>query len=140
MKQLIFAGFFFLIPSVLYAQNISEKQVSFVNKFVAAVDNNDVKKTYTFLDTKYRKEQTRFLNGNKEQLVNELFSGTGMDDDTFVVIPVTEVLRIEVAEIEPNEDGSFVYIFRVRDSEHDILASLTLIKKGRRFSFVGAVG
>ncbi|MCR9173581.1 MAG: hypothetical protein NXI10_13855 [bacterium] len=140
MKQLLFIAIFFTLPNFLLAQEISEKQKSFVNKFVKAVDANNVRKVYTFLDTKYRNEQRRFLGGDKEQLVNELFSGNEMGGNAFVVIPVTEVVRIEIAEIEENEDGSFVYIFRVRDTEHDILAPLTLQKKGRRFGFVGAVG
>ena len=39
-----------------------------------------------------------------------------------------------------NADGSYEYVFRVRDADHDILAYLHLDKKGKRFGFVGAVG
>lgn len=140
MKQLIFISILFLLPLASRAQEISDDQINFVNDFVAACKNHDYKKVYKHLDKSYRKEQRKFLKGNKTQLMDELFGGTGIDDDEFVVIPISEIIKIEVAEVMENEDGSFEYIFRVRDAKHDILAYLQLEKKGKRFGFVGAVG
>ncbi len=140
MKQLIFIGVLFLFPFGSNAQDISEDQIAFVNNFVAAAQEHNYKKVFKHLDKSYRKEQKKFLKGNKTQLMDELFGGTEIDGDKYIGIPISEIIKIEVAEVESMEDGSYTYIFRVRDANHDILASLTLVKKGKRFGFVGAVG
>lgn len=140
MKQLIFISILFLLPLASRAQEISDDQINFVNDFAAACKNHDYKKVYKHLDKSYRKKQRKFLKGNKTQLMDELLGGTGIDDDEFVVIPISEIIKIEVAEVMETEDGSFEYVFRVRDAKHDILAYLHLEKKGKRFGFVGAVG
>lgn len=140
MKHLIFIGILFLLPAFANAQELSQDQIDFVNGFVTAVSEHNYKKVYKHLDKSYRKEQKRFLGGNKEQLIDELFSGNGIVSEEFAVISVSEVLKIEVAEVMPNDDGSYEYVFRVRDANHDIMAYLHLNKKGKRFGFVGAVG
>lgn len=137
MKQVVFICAL-LVAFGAQAQELDQRQIQFVNQFVKAVESHHWKKVYRCLDRDYRKEQTKFLSGNKEQLVNELFGG--MDDSEFVVIPVNEVLKCEVAEVEQNSDGLYNYIFRIRDTKHDIYASLQLVKKGRRYGFVGASG
>jgi len=119
-------------------QEIDDAQIEFVNRFKAAVLEHKTQKVFKFLDKEYRKEQLKFLNGNKEQLVNELFGG--MDSDKYKTIKIAEILKIEVAEVVQNEDGSYDYIFRVRDANSDILASLLLVKKGKKYGFVGASG
>lgn len=140
MKQLIFIAILFLTPGFINAQEISEEQIAFVNSFVAAAKEHRYKKVYRHLDKSYRKEQKKFLKGNKQQLLDELFAGTGIDDLDFAVIPISEILRLEVAEVQELDNGNYTYIFRVQDADHDILASLELVKKGKHFGFVGAVG
>lgn len=126
-----------LAPSgSLLAQNIAQDQIDFVNGFVNAVSSHNEKKVYRYLDKAYRKEQKAFL-GSKQQLLDELFSGE--DDGVFVTIPTREIIRIEIAEIVDDELGA-TYIFRVRDTEHDILASLYLKKGTNYFGFEGARG
>jgi hypothetical protein len=137
MKQLVFVSLLFIFFGS-YAQELDQRQIRFVNDFVQAVELHQWKNVYRLLDRDYRKAQTKFLSGNKEQLVNELFSGSNGSE--FVVIPVSEVLKFEVAEVEQNSDGSFTYIFRVRDAVHDIYSALQLVKRGRRYGFVGASG
>lgn len=138
MKQLILVILLFALPSFVWAQDVSDDQIKFVNQFKDAVMDHNLNKVYRFLDKDYRKEQRKFLGGDKEQLLNELFSGN--DNELFLSIPIQEILKIEVAEVVKNEDGSYDYIFRIRDADHDILAYLLLVKKGKRFGFVGAVG
>lgn len=138
MKHIVFIALFFILPAFSWAQDISDDQIKFVNQFKAAVTDHDVNKVYHLLDKDYRKSQRKFLKGDTSQLLNELFSGN--NNETYVTIPIEEILKFEVAEIVENEDGSFTYIFRVRDVEHDILSYLQLVKKGKKFGFVGAVG
>jgi len=140
MKHLIFIGTLFLLPCFSNAQDITDDQIAFVNSFVAAAKEHNYKGVYRHLDKTYRKEQKKFLKGNKNQLLDELFAGTGIDDPNFTVIPIAEILRIEIAEVMELDNGNFTYIFRVQDTEHDILAPLELVKKGKRYGFVGAVG
>jgi hypothetical protein len=138
MKHFVFIALFLVLPTFSWAQDISGDQIKFVNQFKGAIMDHNVNKVYRFLDKDYRKSQRKFLQGDKAQLLNELFSGS--DNETYVTIPIQEILKFEVAEIAENEDGSFTYIFRVRDVEHDILSYLQLVKKGKKFGFVGAVG
>lgn len=140
MKHLITALLFVLVPvSSLFAQEIPQEQIDFVNEFVDAVTSHNDKKIYKCLDKAYRKEQGKFV-GSREQLLNELFSGTEVGGSTFVTMKIDDILRIEVAEVEGGEGGNYTYIFRVRDGSNDILAELYLIKKGNKFGFEGARG
>lgn len=138
MKPIAFFVFTLLISPTTFAQEISPDQIAFVRNFTKAVQDNRTRKILSFLDKDYRKTQSKFLDGAKEQLLNELFNGKS--NGVFVGIPITEILKIEVAEIQQEKDGSYAYIFRVRSANHDIVSSLQLIKKGRRFGFVGASG
>ena len=139
MKHSILLLSLIFIPALVIAQDISDDQIVFVNEFKAAAKDHNKKAIFKGLDKDYRKTQKKFL-GSKEQLLNELFSGSGVVDDQFVVIPIDEIIKIEIAEVQENEDGSFTYIFKVRDANHDILAPLLLITNKKRFGFVGASG
>ncbi len=140
MKHWVIFFALLVFPSLAQAQDGSQEQIDFVNDFKEAVREHDMRKIYRSLDRDYRKSQKKFLGGNKRQLLNELFAGTGITDEVFVVIPIDEILKFEVAEIERENSSTHTYIFRVRDANHDILTSLVLVKKGKRFGFVGAVG
>lgn len=137
MKPIVCLLFIGLFSFSTRAQEIDDAQVAFVNRFKEAVMDHNYKKVFKFLDKDYRKEQLKFLEGNKEQLVNELFSG--QSGEKYVTLKVTEILKIEIAEIEKIAEG-YVYIFRVRDTNSDILSDLLLVKKGKKFGFVGASG
>ena len=93
------------------------------------------------LDKTYRKEQLKFLGGNKEQFVNELFGGVDQlaDEYTYINTKFNDIQKIEVAEVVPLKEGGFNYIFRIRDGEHDILKSLLLVVKPK-YGFVGSSG
>ncbi|XOV67501.1 MAG: hypothetical protein ACFHU9_17945 [Fluviicola sp.] len=140
MKQILFLGILLLLPGFSKAQDISDKQIEFVNTFVAAAKAHQYNKVYRLLDKSYRKEQRKFLKGKKKQLLDELFAGTGIDAPNFSVIPISEIIRIEVAEVIAMDNDNYTYIFRVQDVDHDILVSLELVKTGNRYGFVGAVG
>ena len=91
------------------------------------------------MDKTYRKEQMAFLGGNEEQFVNELFGGTDILTDNWINIQFKNILKIEVAEVIALDDGSFTYVFRVRDSEHDLLTTLLLLKN-KKMGLEGAWG
>lgn len=130
---LLLAGF-----SDAQSQDLSEKQIAFANRFVAAVQDHNYKKVYKCLDKAYRKEQSKFL-GDKIQLMDELLSGA--DGDSYIVMKITDITKIEIAEVISLKgyEGT-TYIFRIRDGSHDVLASLLLKKIGKKFGFVGALG
>ncbi len=143
MKTSLLAILFLLIGMNVSAQSeISQKQIDFANKFIQAVGDHDQKKVIKMLDKEYRKEQLAFLNGNKKQLVDELFGGEDMKDPSvYANIKLENVLKIEIAEVIPLKgNNKYNYIFRVRDGQFDILTTLILKKKGKKFGFVGAFG
>ena len=70
MKQLLFIAVLLLLPFVSNSQEFPEAQIDFVNSFIEAVQEHDYKKVYRHLDKKYRKEQKKFLGGNKKQLID----------------------------------------------------------------------
>ncbi len=124
------------------AQDISEKQHEHVNKFISAVSEHNQKLVIKCMNKAHRKEQIKFLGGNKQQFVDELFGGTDIvTPEIYFNIKLNEVERIEVAEVIPLKgDAGYNYIFRVRSGKKDILSSLRLVKKGRKYGFIGAVG
>lgn len=132
--------YLFLGSLPLQAQEISEEQKHFVNHFISVVEAHQLKATLKCTDKIYRKEQLRFLEGRKEQFVNELFGGMDLNTNSYVNTRFNDILKIEVAEIIPQEDGSFEYIFRIRDEKHDLLKSLLLRKTKNRFGFIGSMG
>lgn len=91
------------------------------------------------MDKAYRTAQLTLLDGNTEQFVNELFGGIDLFTEEFVGIQFENILRIEIAEIIDLENGSFEYIFRLRDGKVDFLSSLKLVGT-KKLGFVGAVG
>lgn len=135
---ILFIAGIFSVNSI--GQEISENQISFVNKFIDAVESHDMNVVLKMTDKQYRKEQLKFLEGRKEQFINELFGGYDLMNDNFVNTRFANILKIEVAEIIPQENGYFEYIFRIRDGEHDITCSLLLKNVKNKFGFIGAVG
>ena len=140
--NLFFIAFTFLFINTGIAQetSIHKRQQKHVNKFMDAVKDNSEKKIYRLLDKNYRKEQLDFLEGRKSQLVNELFGGGDQFTQEYININLTDISRIEIAEVIKNKDGTYKYIFRIRNEKNDILKSLILLKKGRKYGFVGSVG
>jgi hypothetical protein len=139
----LFLGFALLfLWNTSQAQDIQKKQLKFVNKFVHAVGSDNMKQILKGLDKSYRKEQLAFLEGNKQQLIDELFGGTEIDNsDVYVNMKINEIEKIEVAEVIQLKGGEgYTYIFRIRGAGHDIYASLRLKKKGHKYGFIGAVG
>lgn len=142
MKKIILISFLFigLLFNIVFSQEISVKQISFVNEFMSAVETHNMNAVLKMTDKTYRKEQLKFLEGRKEQFINELFGGVDLFTDKYVNTRFIEILKIEVAEIVPQEDGYFEYIFRIRDSEHDLMKSLLLKKTKNKFGFIGSMG
>ena len=142
MKQsmLLILALFVTSTFFSFGQTFTDKQLKFANSFVDAVSNHDSKAILKHLDKGYRKEQLKFLEGRTEQFINELFGGNDMDTDDYVNMKYKDITKIEIAEVIPLKEGGFTYIFRIRDGKHDILSSLYLSQKGKKFGFIGAVG
>lgn len=141
MKTLFFILFISGIFSIgSFAQEITDKQIDFVNSFIAAVESHNMNTVIKMTDKEYRKVQLKFLEGRKEQFINELFGGVDLMTDKYVNTRFADILKIEVAEIIPQENGYFEYIFRIRDGEHDLTKSLLLRKTKNKFGFIGSVG
>lgn len=142
MKQfmLLFLVLFIGSSFVSYGQDFSDKQIKFANSFVDAVGEHNSKAILKHLEKNYRKEQLKFLNGQTNQFINELFGGNDLTTDDYVNIKYKDITRIEIAEVIPLKEGGYTYIFRIRDGKHDVLCSLHLAKNGKKYGFVGAVG
>jgi hypothetical protein len=141
MKYAIAFIFLLFVGLTTHAQmqEVSDKQVKFVNTFLDVVHSHNGKKTIKMMDKKYRKDQLAFLKGNTEQFLNELFSGEDLLSGEYVSIEFANILKIEVAEVIALKEGGFTYIFRIRDGQHDILSSLFLVATGK-LGLVGASG
>lgn len=142
MKKIYFITFLSLISliNISFGQDITESQIGFVNKFMGAVIQHDQNAVLSMTDKTYRKEQLKFLEGRKEQFINELFGGTDIMTGDYINTRFINILKIEVAEIIPQENDHFEYIFRIKDGEHDLLKSLLLKKTKNKFGFIGAMG
>ena len=142
MKNIQYLLLLFVISftNLSKAQEVSDAQIAFVNKFIAAIEAHDMEATLNCTDKSYRKEQLKFLEGRKEQFINELFGGVDIITEEYVNTRFANITKIEVAEIIEQEDGYFEYIFRIRDVEHDLLKSLLLRKIKNKFGFIGSMG
>ncbi len=123
-----------------FSQEIEQNQIAFVNKFIASIESHNLDATLKCTDKDYRKEQLKFLEGRKEQFIDELFGGVDMLTDKYVNTRFVNILKVEVAEIIPQEGGYFEYVFRIRDGEHDLIKSLLLKKSKNKYGFIGSMG
>lgn len=135
---LLIIAILLLIPvASLRAQDELTEVQKFANSFIEAVAEHDYKKVWKHLDKTYRKQQSKFLAGNKKRMMDELFSGE--DGKKWVTIDIEEVTKIEIAEVEENEDGTFYYVFRVRTTKYDVYSGL-ILKTIPKLGFEGASG
>ncbi|MFT5778889.1 MAG: hypothetical protein ACI837_001846 [Crocinitomicaceae bacterium] len=139
MKRLTFLIIGILLIPVSHAQEVEQAQIDFANKFTQVVTDQSMKGVIKLMGKDYRKEQIKNLGGNKVQFVDELFSGVDMLSEMFVNTNLLDITKIEIAEIQNVDDGELC-TFRVQDGKHDILCTLLLVKKGKHYDFVGAIG
>jgi len=142
MKKIHFIAFlsFGMLLNMAFGQEISKEQIAFVNKFIAAVEAHDQDAVLSMTDKNYRKEQLKFLEGRKEQFINELFGGVDIMNEDYINTKFLDILKIEVAEIVPKENGNSEYVFLIRAGHHELLKSLLLKKSKNKFGFIGAMG
>ena len=115
----------------------------FAKQFLKYICDNNERKVRKSLNQNYRKEQTKFLGGNKKQLLDELFAGLDQDSQYTHVIKFDDIESIviyEIAEITVEDKIAWIYVFKVSDGVHEILAPLLLEKHFGRFGFIGARG
>lgn len=141
-RSILLSLFALFVTLNVISQEIPEQQDKFVNKFVDAVASNTPKKIYKCLDKKYRAEQLENLEGDKQQLIDELFGGEQIGNSSeYVNIKIEEITKIEIAEAIPLKSGNkFNYIFRIRTAKNDVYCSIMLVRRGKKYGFVGSLG
>ncbi len=139
MKRLMlfFIGVLFIFAT--HAQELEQAQIDFANAFVEVVTSHKRGRILKKIDKKYRKEQIKFLDGNKVQFIDELFGGSDLMTAKWININMLDIQKIEIAEVQKVDDG-YRYIFRIRDGKHDLLSSLLLMKQNGKFAFIGGSG
>ncbi len=140
MKQLTFLLLFIGFSISSSAQEVDMERISFVNKFYKAVVSHKQSKVIKLMDRDHRKEQIKLLGGNKEQFVNELFSGIDIHTEKYFNVKLSEIENIEIQKINDLGDGKWEYIFHIKSGELLLEQSLTLRKSGKKYGFIGAVG
>ena len=122
------------------AQEIDMKRIDFVNKFYKAVVSHKQGKVIKLMDKAYRKEQIKFLDGNKEQFVNELFGGVDINSKKYVNLKLTEIENIEIQDVFDRGTDEWEYVFHVKAGDRMVKRSLMLRKSGKKYGFIGSQG
>ncbi len=137
--------FIVLTGNTLFAQEHTEQdRMDFIIEFTEAVNDHDSKKVIKMMNKTYRKNQIRFLKGNKEQFLNELFSG--YKNGEFYNVKFDEIYECLFSELSEDQDGNTICYFILTEQEFDgeeaeeIYVDLLLIFKKRKWGFVGASG
>lgn len=140
MKKLITAFILCLFSGTfLYAQNIPDQHLKIVNKLINSVENHKKNGVFKVLDKSYKNEQLKFLKGNKEQFLNELFSGEDIVTKDYQTPKFDEIVSIEVSSIIALKEGGYTYIFKVSTKNYTIYSTLLLTEE-KKAGFVGSVG
>ena len=141
-KSILFTVSFLLLSLVSHSQNLRMEHSDVVSKLLTSVTDHNEKGILNSLDADYKKEQLEFLEGNKEQLVNELFSGQDISDsDKYLNFKISDITRIELMDvIELKGNAGFTYIFKVWSGDKAILSTLKLKANGKKFGFEGGRG
>lgn len=131
---------------MLHAQDIPDEQrLKFVNEFLTAVMTHDQRTTIKKLDKSYVDQQLKkFLKGNKQQFLDELFSGRDKKTNEYLTIPFDAIISIEVAEVVPNDETMTDYFFIVRTDKNEVICQLFLkyhkVGKKIKLGFEGSFG
>lgn len=130
-----------LFGSNAQAQKPTAGETEHVNKFIEAVNSHNQNGVFKLLDKKYRKEQLKFLGGNKEQLVNELFGGSELNSDVYINVKLAEIESIEInsAIVLKGGEGT-TWMFTLKTKEKEVICTILMVKSGKKFGFVGAMG
>ena len=141
-KSILIALSFVLVSLSSFSQKVKPEHEKIVSQLMTSVTSHSEKGVLKSLDKSYKKEQLAFLEGNKEQLVNELFGGQNLaDTDVYLNFKISEITKIEVVQvIELKGDAGYTYIFKVWKGEQAIMSSLHLKANGKKFGFEGGRG
>lgn len=140
MKRFTLVFIFFSLILSVSAQEIDQKRIDFVNKFYKAVVSHKKSKVIKCTDKDYRKEQIKFLGGNKQQFVDELFGGFDIETKEYVNLKLIDIENIEVQDVHDLESGGWEYVFHVKSKGRTTKLTLGLKKSGKKYGFIGAVG
>ena len=133
---LIFSGLGFWSSG----QEIDLKRIDFVNKFNNAVVAHKQGKVIKLTDKGYRSEQVKFLDGNKEQFVNELFGGIDIHTELYINLKLTDIENIEVQDVFNRGNGDWEYVFLIKSGEVIVERSLLLRQTEKNYGFIGSQG
>lgn len=118
-----------------------------ISAFIKAVETHDQNLTIQLLDKNYVKLQLKqFLKNNKDQFLNELFSGQDEISKDWLAVNFSEIRSVQMIKIEPDDEENWIVYFKVSDGIHVVAADLRLIcvkkKKNSRcaYGFQGAFG
>lgn len=139
MRSFLFV--FMMLCQPLIAQDIDQDGQEFLASFTDAVKSHDSKSVLKHVDKKYLKGQIKFLNGNKEQFLNELLAGQNevgkfMTPDFEAII---DILLVDMQEIE-GEIPTYEVGFEVDIPDYILYSTLLLVKKKKKYVLIGAVG
>lgn len=138
IKPLLIA-FFLLELYTIQAQELPKNAIKTIEIFKSTTIEHSQNGVFNTLDKSYRKEQMTFLENRKEQFINELYSGTDVQDQ-WHNCRLSDVLQIELIEWFEEEGGNYTIIFNIRCHEKSFIASYLLKKRGKKYGIVGAVG
>lgn len=121
-----------------HAQAINNDLAAFVDQFNKAVNAHDDKAIFRLLEKKYRKKQLKFLKGNKEQLINELFGGSN-EAGVWRNSKLEEITYCWMYDQELMEDGNYRIWLEV-ELENNIVSVELIVQTNTKFKKWGIVG
>lgn len=132
---------FLFCCGLTYSQTVDDEGQSFIHSFEHAVKDHDDKSVMKLLDKKYRKQQLKFLKGNKDQFLNELFSGENEAGDYLNpdFRTINTITLVDVKEIE-GDLPTYEVGFEVDIPDYTLYSTLILVKMKNKYVLIGAVG
>ena len=124
-----------------YEANVPDGFYGFITEFTNAVKAHDYKVIYKLLEKEYRKDQLKFLGGNRQQLIDDLFGGFN-EAEEWVNAKLDEIQEIWMFEFEETTTNNFKLSFEV-ELEHNILTVellLTTSDNRKKWGIIGASG
>jgi len=132
----------FILSNTGMAQeiNIPTEHKKTVQLFLDGANLHSNTKILKSMDKVYKKEQIKFLGGNTQQFIDELFGGEDLITHKYVNQSFDKLQKVELYSIIKDKQGNYKYIFRSQDGQSDILFTLFLTKRGKKYGFEGARG
>jgi hypothetical protein len=142
MKITLIIISFMISLGVIQAQSHDATAMQkFCEDFALCIEKGNPNKCVKFFDKTYRKEQLKFLNGNKKQFVEEFLAGFN-HDGSMITPSIEDIHSFKLEKIHCSSASycDAIYTLSLKSGLSYSVSATVVILRAKKFGFRGAMG